>query len=272
MNASTLPPTAEKAAYVNRMFAGIAHRYDLMNRLITAGQDVNWRREVVALCQLPARGRLLDVGTGTGDIAYEAKRRHHDAEVIGCDFTFEMMAVGRQKRAKRSFRLPGADRTDRVEFVQGDGLRLPFADGYFDAVTSGFLLRNVTDVDICLAEQRRVTKPGGRIVCLETSPPPPTFMAPFLRFYMLKVIPVVGQLFSTGSGTPGMFSPRVIRLTGIYRKALSPFCSPKIWRGTWSGQDFVTFRTGAKCWELSPSTWAPFESRAPPSSSRLRKE
>ena len=204
-----LPPTAEKAAYVNRMFAGIAQRYDLVNRLITAGQDVNWRREVVALCQLPASGRLLDVGTGTGDIAYEAKRTHHDAEVIGCDFTFEMMAVGRQKRARRSFRLPGADRTDRVEFVQGDGLRLPFADGYFDAVTSGFLLRNVTDVDICLAEQRRVTKPGGRIVCLETSPPPPTLLAPLLSFYMLWVIPVVGQLLSTGNRTPGKYlSPR----------------------------------------------------------------
>ena len=204
-----LPPTAEKAAYVNRMFAGIAQRYDLVNRLITAGQDVNWRREVVALCQLPARGRLLDVGTGTGDIAYEAKRTHHDAEVIGCDFTFEMMAVGRQKRARRSFRLPGADRTDRVEFVQGDGLRLPFADDYFDAVTSGFLLRNVTDVDICLAEQRRVTKPGGRIVCLETSPPPPTLLAPLLSFYMLWVIPVVGQLLSTGNRTPGKYlSPR----------------------------------------------------------------
>ena len=207
MNSSMLPSTAEKAAYVNRMFAGIAQRYDLVNRLMTGGQDVNWRREVVALCQLPAGGRLLDVGTGTGDIAYEAKRTHHDAEVIGCDFTFEMMTVGRQKKAKRFPRLPGAERTGRVEFVQGDGLHLPFADGYFDAVTSGFLLRNVTDVDICLAEQRRVTKPGGRIVCLETSPPSPTLMAPFLRFYMLKVIPVVGQLFSTGSGTPGMFPP-----------------------------------------------------------------
>jgi demethylmenaquinone methyltransferase/2-methoxy-6-polyprenyl-1,4-benzoquinol methylase len=203
MNSSTLPSSAEKAAYVNRMFAGIAHRYDLVNRLMTGGQDVGWRREVVALCRLPAGGRLLDVGTGTGDIAYEAKRTHQDAEVIGCDFTFEMMAVGRQKGAKRSLRLGGGERTERVEFVQGDGLRLPFADGYFDAVTSGFLLRNVTDVDRCLAEQRRVTKPGGRIVCLETSPPPPTLIAPLLRFYMLSVIPVMGQMFATGNGTSG---------------------------------------------------------------------
>ena len=202
------PNAAEKAAYVNQMFAGIAHRYDLVNRLMTGGQDVIWRREVVDLCQLPAGGRLLDVGTGTGDIAYEARHTHHDAEVIGCDFTFEMMDVGRRKRATQTSRIPGGGGSG-VKFVQGDGLHLPFADGYFDAVTSGFLLRNVTDVDTCLAEQRRVTKSGGRIVCLETSPPPPTVLEPLLRFYMLRVIPVVGQLFATGIGTNGNgFLPR----------------------------------------------------------------
>ncbi len=201
MNSSTPPPASEKAAYVNQMFAGIAHRYDLVNRVMTGGQDVSWRREVVALCRLPAGGRLLDVGTGTGDIAYEAKTSDRDAEVIGCDFTFEMMDEGRRKKAKHTPRIPSGGQGDQVEFVQGDGLRLPFADGYFDAVTSGFLLRNVTDVDTCLAEQRRVTKPGGRIVCLETSPPPPTILEPLLRFYMLNVIPVVGQLFATGIGT-----------------------------------------------------------------------
>ena len=201
---SAVPPTAsEKAAYVNQMFAGIAHRYDLLNRLMTGGQDISWRREVVALCRLTKSGRLLDVGTGTGDIAYEAKRTHRDAEVIGCDFTFEMMDVGRRKQAKHANRLNGAGRPSGVEFVQGDGLRLPFADDYFDAVTSGFLLRNVTDVEVCLAEQRRVIRPGGRIVCLETSPPPPSRLEPLLRFYMLRVIPVLGQLFSTGIGTQG---------------------------------------------------------------------
>ncbi len=207
---SAVPPSAtEKAAYVNQMFAGIAHRYDLLNRLMTGGQDINWRREVVALCRLPKAGRLLDVGTGTGDIAYEAMRTHRDAEVIGCDFTFEMMDVGRRKRARQPARFCGAGQTGGVEFVQGDGLRLPFADGYFNAVTSGFLLRNVTDVDTCLAEQRRVIKPGGRIVCLETSPPPPTLLEPLLKFYMLSVIPLLGQLFSTGIGTQGnAFRPR----------------------------------------------------------------
>ena len=199
MNSSILPPAREKAAYVNRMFADIAHRYDLMNRLITGGQDVAWRREVIELCELPPGGRLLDVGTGTGEIAYEAGRAHPESQVVGCDFTFEMMAVGQKKKGEGVVRRAGSA-VGRVEFVQGDGLRLPFGDGCFDAVTSGFLLRNVTDIDICLAEQRRVTKQGGRMVCLETSPPPRTVLTPLLRLYMLRVIPLLGELVAASCG------------------------------------------------------------------------
>ncbi len=198
MNSSTLPPASEKAAYVNRMFADIAPRYDLMNRLMTGGQDGAWRREVIHLCQLPPRGRLLDVGTGTGDIAYEARRAHPGLEAIGCDFTFEMMAVGQNKSAK-ALETGFMPAQTSVEFVQGDGLQLPFADDCFDAVASGFLLRNVTDLNTCLAEQRRVTKPGGRVVCLETSPPQQTILAPLLRFYMLRIIPMLGQFLSPRS-------------------------------------------------------------------------
>ncbi len=83
-----LPPQEEKARYVNRMFADIAPRYDLMNRLMTGGQDVRWRREVVRLCQLPPRGALLDVGAGTWDIAREARRQHPGILAVGCDFTY----------------------------------------------------------------------------------------------------------------------------------------------------------------------------------------
>ena len=198
MSSPTLPPADEKAAYVNRMFAEIADNYDLANRLITAGQDVAWRRKVIELCQLPVGGRFLDVGTGTGDIAFEAVGNHPDAEVIGCDFTYEMMAVGRKKSERASWRARW-EGAGGVEFVQGDGMRLPFADGYFDAVASGFLLRNVTDVDVCLAEQCRVTKPGGRMVCLETSPPPQSALTPLLRFYLFRVIPLLGQLVASGS-------------------------------------------------------------------------
>ncbi len=179
-----LPSQEEKARYVNRMFADIAPRYDLMNRLMTGGQDVGWRREVVRLCQLPPRGALLDVGTGTGDIAREARRQHPGVLAVGCDFTYEMMAAGQAKAR------------DAVRFVQGDGLRLPFPNNTFDAVTSGFLLRNVTDIDAALREQARVTKPGGRVVCLETVPPSRSLLGPLFRIYFFRVVPLLGSLLS----------------------------------------------------------------------------
>ncbi|MBX2999686.1 MAG: ubiquinone/menaquinone biosynthesis methyltransferase [Caldilineaceae bacterium] len=182
---TNLPSLHEKAGYVNRMFADIAPRYDLMNRLMTGGQDMRWRVELIKLCDLPPHGKLLDVGTGTGDIAYEALRQHPSVTAIGCDFTFEMMAVGQ-----------GKSRRAPVYFAQGDGLRLPFPDHTFDAVTSGFLLRNVVDIDAALSEQRRVTKPGGRVICLETTPPSQTLSGPLVRFHMFRVIPLLGRIIS----------------------------------------------------------------------------
>lgn len=180
-----LPSLDEKAGYVNRMFAEIAPRYDLMNRLMTGGQDVRWRTELIQLCDLPPHGKLLDVGTGTGDIAYEGLRQHPSVTAIGCDFTFEMMAYGQ-----------GKSQTAKVQFSQGDALNLPFPDQTFDAVTSGFLLRNVVDIDAALREQRRVTKPGGRVICLETTPPTQAVLGPLVRFHMFRIIPLLGQIIS----------------------------------------------------------------------------
>lgn len=188
-----LPSLDEKAGYVNRMFADIAPRYDLMNRLMTGGQDVAWRRELVGLCDLPAQGSLLDVGTGTGDIAKEALRQQPGITAIGCDFTFEMMRVG-QGTGERIRNTQYAIRNPH--FTQGDALHLPFPDDAFDAVTSGFLLRNVTDLDAALREQVRVTKPGGRVICLETAPPSQVLLGPAVRFYMFRVLPVLGKLIS----------------------------------------------------------------------------
>jgi demethylmenaquinone methyltransferase / 2-methoxy-6-polyprenyl-1,4-benzoquinol methylase len=188
----TLPSLDQKASYVNRMFADIAPRYDLMNRLMTGGQDVYWRNELIRLCELPPRGKLLDVGTGTGDIAYEALRQHPTVTAVGCDFTYEMMAFGRHKVPH-----PLAKKDDhRVRFSQGDALHLPFPDATFDAVTSGFLLRNVIDIDAALREQARVTKPGGRVICLETTPPSQALLGPFVRFHMFYIIPLLGRLIS----------------------------------------------------------------------------
>ncbi|HSM58331.1 MAG TPA: ubiquinone/menaquinone biosynthesis methyltransferase [Candidatus Sulfomarinibacteraceae bacterium] len=175
----------ERARYVQSMFARIAGRYDLMNRLMTFGQDVRWRRYVIRQAQLPPRGRLLDIATGTGDIAYEGVRQHPQIQSVGGDFTIEMMQVGKRYPQRRA-----------LQWVGADTLALPFADHTFDAVTSGFLMRNVVDVPGALREQRRVTRPGGRVVILESSPPKRNLLRPFIRLHLNYVIPLLGRLLT----------------------------------------------------------------------------
>ncbi len=185
-NTSTvLPPPAEKRAYVRRMFGAIAPSYDLMNRLMTLGRDMIWRRTVVRLCALPPGGFLLDVATGTGDIAYEAQRANPAVRVVGLDLTPEMMLRGRAKRAGLSF-----------PFVEGDALSLPFGDDTFDAAASGFMMRNVTDIAVAFREQLRVVKPGGRIVCLEITLPSTPVLGRLVEFYFFRVVPLVGRIIS----------------------------------------------------------------------------
>jgi len=181
---------AERARYVQSMFGRIAGRYDLMNRLMTGGQDARWRRLVIDLAQLPPGGRLADLGTGTGDLALEALSRDPAARAVGGDFTLEMMRVGR-KRAAGS----------RVRWLGVDALNLPLPAGVFDAVTSGYLMRNVADVGRALAEQYRVLRPGGRVVCLDTTPPPRTrsVLRPFINFHLHVIIPALGRLVAGAS-------------------------------------------------------------------------
>lgn len=185
----TLPPLEEKPRYVREMFAAAARRYDLMNRLMTLGQDQKWRRMVVESCQLPPGGRLLDVATGTGDIALEALRMRPDVRVVGADFTHEMMRVGQNKDA-------GA----RIPFVGSDALRLPFPAGCFDAACSGFLMRNVTDIAATFAEQRRVVRAGGRVVCLEITRPATPLWRDLFQLYFFRFVPRVMAFASSNKG------------------------------------------------------------------------
>lgn len=179
----------EKSAYVQNMFGRVAERYNTLNRVMTLGQDQSWRRFVVQKAQVPANGVVLDLATGTGDIAFEVLRVQPSARVIGADFALPMMLVGQR-----------TEQGKRVEWLTADAMNLPLPDNTFDAVVSGYLVRNVIDVKQSLQEQLRVTKPGGRIVILDTSPPPHNLLRPFIIAYMKYGIPLLGRLISGSQG------------------------------------------------------------------------
>jgi demethylmenaquinone methyltransferase/2-methoxy-6-polyprenyl-1,4-benzoquinol methylase len=177
-------PSDQRGQYVQSMFARIAPHYDRMNRLMTAGQDVRWRQEAIRRTALPQGGCLLDLGAGTGDLAAEAQRQFRGSQVIAADFTLEMMQFGRSCK-DASLAWSGAD-----------ALHLPFPEQSFDAVVSGYLLRNVSDLHQALCEQRRVLKPGGRIVALDTTRPPRRLLSPLINFHLHTVIPTLGRLLT----------------------------------------------------------------------------
>jgi demethylmenaquinone methyltransferase/2-methoxy-6-polyprenyl-1,4-benzoquinol methylase len=185
----------ERSRYVQGMFARIAHRYDLMNRLMTLGQDVRWRQEVIRRAALPPQGRLLDLGAGTGDLAGEAHRQYPDSHLIAIDFTLEMMHVGQSRHTAQP-----------LDWAAGDALQLPFTTGTFHAVVSGFLLRNVSNIDNALSEQYRLLKPGGVMVALDTTIPPSNPLSPIIDFHLHTVIPTLGRYIS-GQGDAYNYLP-----------------------------------------------------------------
>lgn len=176
----------KKPAEVASMFDGIAKRYDLVNDLVSLGQDRRWRRAVVdAVAAVPGE-RVLDLaaGTGTSSEPFAAD----GALVVPSDFSLGMLAVGKERRPDLSF-------------VAGDATRLPFADGVFDAVTISFGLRNVVDTDAALREMLRVVRPGGRVVICEFSTPT---WAPFRTVYMeylMRALPVVAGAVTRDRGS-----------------------------------------------------------------------
>ena len=179
-------PMDRDPARIESMFAGIAPRYDLMNRLMTLGLDAGWRRLASVQAFVGEGGRALDACCGTGDLTLSLARVWPGAAVVGLDLTEGMLEVARRKAA-RDPSIAG-----RVSFVHGDLLDLPFADDEFAAVTVGWGVRNVPDVPRAFAEMRRVTRPGGRVVCLESTLAPPGPQRAFQDVWMGRVVPRLG--------------------------------------------------------------------------------
>ena len=165
-----------KAPYVRRLFATIADRYDLITVLLSLGRDRRWKHQLVDLPQIHPGIRLLDLACGTGDIAFAAAER--GARVTGLDITHRMLQLARQKPL-----------APRVGFVTGDMMSLPFPDGVFDVVTTGYGIRNVPRIEPALAEIRRVLRPGGLVLSLDFDRPG----NPLLRGIYLSYLTVVGS-------------------------------------------------------------------------------
>jgi demethylmenaquinone methyltransferase / 2-methoxy-6-polyprenyl-1,4-benzoquinol methylase len=184
-----------KAAFVRAMFARIVPRYDLVNRLMTMGLDRRWRRATAALVQ-PAGALALDIATGTGDLALELARQGA-RRVVGADFCADMLTAAVAKAARIGATGPrgGPGHRCGIDFVAGDTTRLPFYGDTFDCIVNGFLLRNVTDLPAAFGELLRVLKPGGRLACLDLTPPRGPLNA-FFGFYIARVVPLLGGVVS----------------------------------------------------------------------------
>jgi demethylmenaquinone methyltransferase/2-methoxy-6-polyprenyl-1,4-benzoquinol methylase len=180
VTAERLPQGEEKARRVREMFDAIAGRYDLVNRVMTFGMDVGWRRRAVRELRLPGGALVADLACGTGDLCRELSRDGYRA--MGFDFSLGMLAKA----------------TTDVPLVQADVLRLPLADRSIDGATCGFALRNVADLGAFFAEIARVVRPGGRISLLEASQPNGPLMRAGHAVYFHRVVPMIGGLLSDG--------------------------------------------------------------------------
>jgi len=171
------------------MFDAIARRYDFLNHALSAGRDKRWRARAIDDLELPADARVLDVCTGTGDFAIAAADARPQATIVGVDFAAAMLAIGLDKVRARSL-------ARRVALVRGDATTIPVRDGWADAATIGFGIRNVNRPERALREIARVLKPGGRLAILELGEPTIPGVRQIYNWYFLSVLPRLGRLVS----------------------------------------------------------------------------
>ncbi len=186
---------------IRRMFGNIAPTYDLLNHLLSLNVDRYWRWRTTRLAPPAADGPILDLCTGTGDLAFAYDRATGSRlPIVGADFCHPMLARAIVKGQKLGT-------SERIQFVEADAQRLPFADDYFQLTCVAFGLRNVTDTDRGLAEMARVTRPGGQVVVLEFSRPRNWLLGPMYGFYFRRVLPLVGQMFSRSQDSAYNYLP-----------------------------------------------------------------
>jgi demethylmenaquinone methyltransferase/2-methoxy-6-polyprenyl-1,4-benzoquinol methylase len=171
------------------MFDAVAPRYDLLNRLMSLGLDGRWRRRQVERLRLSGPARVLDLATGTADVALAIARRYPQAQVVGVDPSVCMLAIGRRKVAASGL-------ASRIQLELGDAQALPFPDASFDGTCISFGIRNVPDRLRALCEMRRVTRPGSRVVILELGEPEESWLSPLARLYVHHLVPALGRWLS----------------------------------------------------------------------------
>lgn len=193
----------KKHEQVRRMFDNIAPAYDLMNRMMTLGIDRRWRRLAVRTVADAGPRTILDIATGTGDLAMLLAKAVPDATVTGVDLSEGMLAVGRRKAEQAGLQ-------HRISFLTGDALNLPFPDNAVDAITVAYGVRNFDHLDRGYAEMLRVLRPGGLLCVLELSAPASPLVKPFYAAYTRGVIPLVGRLVSKDHAAYS-YLPRSIR-------------------------------------------------------------
>jgi demethylmenaquinone methyltransferase/2-methoxy-6-polyprenyl-1,4-benzoquinol methylase len=175
---------------VQTMFDRIAERYDLLNRVISFRLDRRWRHRVIEAALAGPCSQVLDLGTGTGDLIFEAaEKARGKGRFFGLDFSSAMIRLARAKRS-------GSPLRANADFVLGSAMTAPFQSNVFDSAMTGFVLRNVSDLSLFFAEAHRVLKPGGRFVSLDMFPPPPTWFSAFYSLYFHCLMPRIGGLLA----------------------------------------------------------------------------
>lgn len=179
----------DKKGQVSTMFNRIAPYYDFLNRLLSLGIDKRWRKKAIALLREKNPEVVLDVATGTADLALETARQLPAKQIIGVDISAKMLSIGREKVARKGL-------ANLIRLEEGDSENLPFENNTFDAITVAFGVRNFGDLEKGLMEMQRVLKPGGQLIVLEFSKPQAFPFRQLFNFYFRNILPVIGRITS----------------------------------------------------------------------------